>query len=135
LSELIAGLLDPPADDMPEHDPAAQQRLAAQQELAAALLDRTVVPGAVVSFLTSLPPFSLSEAKVEMPLTGEQQQTSTLTFFFQTGADAQNSNLAIDLAYRINEVEYHIRGVNFAEKYEASDWLSFILPPADVPLG
>ncbi|HEY3229920.1 MAG TPA: LysM domain-containing protein, partial [Roseiflexaceae bacterium] len=135
LSELIAGLLDPPADDTPEHDPALEQRLAAQRELAVALLDRTVVPGAVVSFLTSLPPFSLSEAKVEMPLTGEQQQTSALTFFFQTGADAQNSNLATELAYRINEIEYHIRGVSFAEKYEASDWLSFILPPADVPLG
>ena len=44
-----------------------------------------------------------------------------------SSADALQSYLSLNMNYGINEVEFNIRPVT--EGYEASDWLSFVLPP------
>ncbi len=90
-----------------------------------------IAPGTTVSFLSRIPGYSLSEAKLSLA----SGAPSPLTFFFQTSSDDQNSNIALRLAYQINELEYNIGSVNFADRYQSSDWLAFIQPAIDDSIG
>jgi LysM domain len=75
---------------------------------------------------------SIAGAKIDL-----EQPSSYVTFgvSLQKPADADDrssvealqSYLSLDLSYAINEVEFNVRPVE--QGYEASDWLSFVLPP------
>jgi len=67
--------------------------------------------------------FTLSSTKI--PLSPE---SSYLTFFFDTKSPEKLENLRLELAYRSNEVEYDITDVEGISDYQASSWLTFILP-------
>jgi hypothetical protein len=48
-----------------------------------------------------------------------------------SAGEAMQSNLDLNLGYDINEVEFNIKTIT--QGYQASDWLSFVLPPPDKP--
>ncbi|MGA7937181.1 MAG: hypothetical protein WCA35_26760, partial [Kovacikia sp.] len=67
--------------------------------------------------------FVLSSAKVPL-----DAGTSYLTFFFDTKTPKKLEHLALPLLFRINELEHDIVDVNGINNYQASSWLSFVLP-------
>ncbi len=94
-----------------------------------------VEPGTVVSLLVRVPGYTLSDAKVALFDTERTGKSSTLTFLFHAASSTALSRLRLDLGYQVNELEYDIRDVSWAQGYQASSWLSFILPASDDSLG
>jgi hypothetical protein len=83
----------------------------------------------------------LSSAKIELPSanTAGQQSASHLTFFLDTRTPEKLRALELPLMFRTNEVEHDIVDVgalgdpgadSAISRYQASSWLSFILPRA-----
>ena len=85
-----------------------------------------VQAGTVVALLTRVPGFTLSSAKLTLVHDGEP----TLTFLLDTSSNTEYSNLSLDLAYQVTEVEYNLTSVAWASGYQASNWLTFVLPDA-----
>jgi len=71
----------------------------------------------------SLLNFTLSTGKVPL-----SQGESYLTFFFNTKSPEKFEDLTLDLVYRVNELEHDIVDVAGIGDYQASSWLSFVLP-------
>ena len=67
--------------------------------------------------------FSLSAAK--LPLDSGQ---SYLTFFFDTKSPEKFEDICLELTYQVNELEHDIASIPGFDGYQASAWLSFILP-------
>ena len=67
--------------------------------------------------------FSITDAKTDLS-TGD----SYVNFLLSVGSEQLRQSLRLDLAYVFNELEYNIRKAKDVEGYEASDWLSFVLP-------
>ena len=90
----------------------------------------------VVAYLSRVAGFSLSDAKISLV---DSQRTpsppSSLTFLFHTASNTAFSNLALQLRYQVNQIEYGIQDVAWATGYQSSQWLTFLLPPADAPIG
>ena len=81
-------------------------------------------PGTTMYALGYVPDHSLSTAKTPLNNGG-----SVVTFLFNTKAEAQYKKLFLDLNYVINELEFEIKGgLQGILDYQASSWLSFILP-------
>ena len=78
-----------------------------------------------VLYLTFVPGFSLSDAKVKLC------KGSTLTFLFQTASNRRFRRIPLDLSYQITEIEYDIGNVDWADGYQTSQWLTFVDPIAD----
>jgi hypothetical protein len=71
----------------------------------------------------SLLNFTLSTGKAPL-----SQGESYLTFFFNTKSPEKFEDLTLDLVYRVNELEHDIVDVAGISDYQASSWLSFVLP-------
>ena len=67
--------------------------------------------------------FTLSSSKIPL-----SQGGSYLTFFFDTKSPEKFEDIALELTYKANELEYDIKPVEGIANYQASSWLSFILP-------
>jgi len=78
-----------------------------------------------LSFVTPYPDVTLSPAKV--PLT----DSSWLTFLLGIRNEEAFQRVFLNLRYVINELEYDIAGVSGVSGYQASSWLSFVLPIGD----
>ncbi|NEO39142.1 MAG: hypothetical protein F6J90_23520 [Moorea sp. SIOASIH] len=70
--------------------------------------------------------FTLSPAKIE--LSDANNGKSTLTFFFNTQTPQRYEDIAVNLNYQVNELEYKINTTN-----STSSWLNFIQPLNDEP--
>jgi LysM repeat protein len=70
-----------------------------------------------------VPDYTLSTAKVPLLNGG-----ALLTLLFNTKAEAQFKKLFLDLNYVMNELEYDIEPSSDISDYQASSWLSFIIP-------
>ncbi|HEU5103775.1 MAG TPA: hypothetical protein VFU22_32385, partial [Roseiflexaceae bacterium] len=67
--------------------------------------------------------FTLSPGRVPL-----DPNASYLTFFFNTRTPEKFEDLTLELIYRVNELEHDIVDVPGVKGYQASSWLSFILP-------
>jgi len=107
------------------------------RDVVEALLDveDLVEPGTLVSLLVRVPGYTLSDAKVPLFDTERAGESSTLTFLFHTASNTALSRLQLDLGYQVNELEYDIGDVSWADGYQTSSWLSFILTASDDSLG
>ena len=86
-------------------------------------------PGAVLHMVETLPGMSLSTSKVSLGPVGRQGGVRPpLTFLVTVKQQAEQARLLLDLEYVINELEYAIRNVPGAGTYQASSWLTFVLP-------
>ncbi|NEO89964.1 MAG: hypothetical protein F6K56_06790, partial [Moorea sp. SIO3G5] len=70
--------------------------------------------------------FTLSPAKIS--LSDANNGKSTLTFFFNTQTPQRYEDIAVNLNYQVNELEYKINTTN-----STSSWLNFIQPLNDGP--
>ncbi|WP_424100036.1 Calx-beta domain-containing protein [Moorena producens] len=70
--------------------------------------------------------FTLSPAKIS--LSDANNGKSTLTFFFNTQTPQRYEDIAVNLNYQVNELEYNINTTN-----STSSWLNFIQPLNDGP--
>ncbi|WP_366664729.1 Calx-beta domain-containing protein [Moorena sp. SIO3E8] len=70
--------------------------------------------------------FTLSPAKIS--LSDANNGKSTLTFFFNTQTPQRYEDIAVNLNYQVNELEYKINTTN-----STSSWLNFIQPLNDEP--
>ena len=70
--------------------------------------------------------FTLSPAKIS--LSDANNGKSTLTFFFNTQTPQRYEDIAVNLKYQVNELEYNINTTN-----STSSWLNFIQPLNDEP--
>jgi len=78
-------------------------------------------------------PYSLSTSKVPMVGgNGGQSATAYLNFLVNTQQKEAQADLNLDLRYAITEIEYGI-GAETAEGYQASSWLTLILPIGGAP--
>lgn len=93
--------------------------------LGGALRDQTGVlaTGVIVTVMPLIPDFSMSVAKVTL-----SAPSSSVNFLFSTPQARDFRTLWLDLDYVINELEYGIVPVSGVTGYEASSWLSFIVP-------
>ncbi|MDJ0824020.1 MAG: LysM peptidoglycan-binding domain-containing protein [Rhodobacter sp.] len=92
-----------------------------------------VSPGVPVSFLTRVPGFTLSDAKIELYDSSGPDGPSSLNVLFTSASNTAFKNLSIDLSYQVNQLEYDVQDLPWAEGYQASQWLSYIIPPQDTP--
>jgi hypothetical protein len=74
--------------------------------------------------------FTLSPARIPLTpaATPGQAASSSLTFFFNTRTPERLRAVTLPLAFRVTELEYDIVDVPGGEGYQASSWLTFILP-------
>lgn len=89
-----------------------------------------VAPGFTARAVELIPEHSLATAKTALADGG-----SFLTFLLDVQADAERRKLFLDLDYRVNELEFEIADVAGVEGYQASSWLSFLLPFGGTALG
>lgn len=100
-------------------------------DLCYALRDRTdiLVAGKELHTIDALPELSLSTAKVSLGRIGALDgPPPPLSFLLSVKHKAERSKLLLNLDFAINEVEYRIRDVPNAGKYQASSWLTIVLP-------
>jgi hypothetical protein len=141
---------DPPPADWAAAVQALQQRLLASLSSGYAVdaivqYDATIASGwaidsARLSGTGVLPPalavpgqgerrVQVSSAKTHLAATAPGLP-SYVSFLVDVAEDGQQRSIALaDLRYRINELEFHVTPV--VDGYDASDWLSFILPFGD----
>lgn len=98
--------------------------------LAVLLRDRAVLrPGAELRMADPLPEMSISTAKVSLgPVGASGGPPPPLSFLLTVKHAAERDKLLLNLDYAINEVEYAIRDVPGAGGYQASRWLTLVLP-------
>lgn len=100
-------------------------------ELAYKVAGRTNLlnPATTMYGLQYVPDHSLSTAKTPLSNGG-----SAVTFLFNTKAEAQYKKLFLDLNYVVNELEFDIKGgLQGISDYQASSWLTFIIPIGQQP--
>jgi LysM repeat protein len=91
--------------------------------------------GTVVAYLSRVAGFSLSDANITLVDSQHDPSPNSLTFLFQTASNTAFSNLAVQLSYQVNQLEYGIEDVPWASGYQSSQWLTFLRPPLDTPIG
>ena len=91
--------------------------------------------GTVVAYLSRVAGFSLSDANITLVDSQHDPSPNSLTFLFQTASNTAFSNLAVQLSYQVNQLEYGIEDVPWASGYQSSQWLTFLQPPPDMPIG
>lgn len=94
--------------------------------------------GTAVYSLSVLPQYGLTTAKVPL-----SKPSSQLTFFVDVESPSLARKLFMNLDYAVNEMEFDIAAVTGIDDYQASSWLTFVLPltssqpnigPAEVPI-
>jgi hypothetical protein len=86
-------------------------------------------PEASLRMIEPLPGMSISTAKVSLGPVGKPSgPPPPLTFLVSVKQEAEQARLLLNLDYTINELEYRIRDVAAAGSYQASSWLTFLLP-------
>lgn len=76
-----------------------------------------------------LPELSLSTAKVNLGRIGSPQgPPPRLSFLLTVEQPSRQNTLLLELNYRITEIEHRIRNVPGAGAYQASSWLTLVLP-------
>ncbi|MDV3349775.1 hypothetical protein QGP82_13805 [Leptothoe sp. LEGE 181152] len=111
-------------NDLPD-DGDFPVRLAGQPTLISA---RDATTQAEITDLSTLD-FTLSPAKVSL------EETTYLTFFFNTQNPEKYEDIELNLTFNRNELEYNIKTVRGIAGYQSSDWLSFIEPDEPDTLG
>ena len=91
--------------------------------------------GTTVSYLSRVAGFSLSDASISLADSHQHPSPNSLTFLFSTASNTAFSNLAVQLSYQVNQLEYGIQDVSWASGYQSSQWLTFLLPPDNVGIG
>ena len=91
--------------------------------------------GTVVTYLSRVAGFSLSDANITLVDSQHDPSPNSLTFLFQTASNTAFSNLAVQLSYQVNQLEYGIEDVPWASGYQSSQWLTFLQPPPDTRIG
>ncbi|NEP01762.1 MAG: LysM peptidoglycan-binding domain-containing protein [Symploca sp. SIO2E9] len=71
--------------------------------------------------------FTLSPAKIALDAETNNGK-SNLTFFFNTQTPQRYEDIAVNLMYQVNELEYNINTQN-----STSSWLNFVVPLEDAP--
>ncbi len=95
-----------------------------------------LAPGATVRYLSRVPGFSLSKATVTLADSNAHPTESTaLTFLLHTASNIEFDNLGLNLDFQVNQLEYDIANVPWAQGYQSSDWLTFLRPPTDNHVG
>ncbi len=74
-------------------------------------------------------PYSLSNAKLS------PENSSSLSFLFSTQTARKEPFVELDLDFKTTHLEYDIQENELFKGYQASSWLSFVLPPEGQPLG
>jgi hypothetical protein len=88
---------------------------------------RGLTPGSKWHMVESLPEVSLSTAKVSLE-SGSMDPGSPLSFLLSVKNASQQSKRWLNLRYVINEIEHAIQGVPDVGDYQASKWLTLVLP-------
>ena len=91
--------------------------------------------GTTVSYLSRVVGFSLSDASISLVDSQQHPSPNSLTFLFSTASSTAFSNLAVQLSYQVNQLEYGIQDVSWVTGYQSSQWLTFLLPPDNVAIG
>ncbi len=91
--------------------------------------------GTAVAYLSRVAGFSLSDATISLAGSSPGSSPGSLTFLFHTASNTAFSNLALQLRYQVNQLEYGIENVPWASGYQSSQWLTFLLPPPDATIG
>ena len=91
--------------------------------------------GATVSYLSRVAGFSVSDASISLTDSQQHPSPNSLTFLFSTASSTAFSNLAVQLSYQVNQLEYGIQDVSWASGYQSSQWLTFLLPPDNAEIG
>lgn len=85
--------------------------------------------GEILYLTQVLPDITLSTAKVSLGRVGDPQGLAPpLSFLFSVKHPRQYRKLFLTLKYVINEMEFGIRNVPNTDGYQASSWLTFVLP-------
>ncbi|MBQ4819260.1 LysM peptidoglycan-binding domain-containing protein [Aquimarina sp. MMG016] len=71
--------------------------------------------------------YSISNAKIQLDF-DEGQKTSDLSFIFSTKNAKEFSTVSLDMDYQITHIEFDITDVPDVKGYQASQWLTFIVP-------
>lgn len=88
-----------------------------------------LAPGAQLRIVEELPEVALSTAKVSLGRVGSAAgPRPPLSFLLTVKEVAQRAKLLLNLDFAINELEYGIRAVLGAGRYQASSWLTFVRP-------
>ncbi|MEO8381654.1 MAG: LysM domain-containing protein [Acidobacteriota bacterium] len=94
--------------------------------------------GTKVSSLSVLPQYGLTTSKIAL-----SKPSSQLTFFVDVESPSLARKLFMNLDYAVNEMEFDIAPVTGIDDYQASSWLTFVLPftssqpnigPVEVPI-
>lgn len=90
----------------------------------------SLLPVGEILYLTQiLPDITLSTAKVSLGRVGDINGLApALPFLFSVKHPRQYRKLFLTLKYVINEMEFGIRNVPNTDGYQASSWLTFVLP-------
>jgi len=94
-----------------------------------------IASGATARFLSVLPGFSLSDARVALVDAAGAKNVPSLTFLFQMASATEYSHVNLELSFEINELEYDIHDVPWADGYQASEWISLVIPATDSSVG
>ncbi|HEX7090573.1 MAG TPA: LysM peptidoglycan-binding domain-containing protein [Longimicrobiales bacterium] len=91
-------------------------------------------PGAVMGWVQVAPDFSVSTAKlslgaVELEGPPPRRVPPPLTFLASVKREERHRKVFLNLRYAVNEIEHGIRDVAGVEGYQASSWLTFVIPP------
>lgn len=91
---------------------------------------QSLLPVGEILYLTQiLPDITLSTAKVSLGrIDSPQGLAPALSFLFSVKHPRQYRKLFLTLKYVINEMEFGIRNVPNTDGYQASSWLTFVLP-------
>jgi LysM repeat protein len=91
---------------------------------------QSLLPVGEILYLTQiLPDITLSTTKVSVGRVGDTHGLAPpLSFLFSLKHPRQYRKLFLSLKYVINEMEFGIRNVPNTDGYQASSWLTFVLP-------
>lgn len=71
--------------------------------------------------------YSISNGKIQLNFEGEDIP-SNLSFIFSTKNSSENSTVSLDMDFQITHIEFDIENVPNVEGYQASQWLTLIVP-------
>ena len=74
--------------------------------------------------------FSLAAGKISLKSKGGK---TYFTYLFDTRSPEKFRNIYLELAFKSTEIEYNIEEIDGINQYEASSWLSFVLPDSANP--
>jgi hypothetical protein len=71
--------------------------------------------------------YAISNAKIQLNF-DDENASSDLSFIFSTKDAKEFSTVSLNMDYQITHIEYDIENVPNVEGYQASQWLTFIIP-------